>query len=215
MIKGFNQHIFISNQHVFIFLNKQTIHEAITISFLGILSATLSAVWGLFLHWLSIFAAPVKQPEMLWIIIPIWVNWFFTEFFQEKHGTSFGNAVSNGVIAMWAGIDWARYVHRLLVEGAIRLSFGVFLKFFVAIVVFTYGIYVIIAGIKTKHIVYLIGRIRWITYILLMFTPVFYGVIRINLETILAIIVFFPLYYWVIEFFDRITPEPRLYKEGS
>ncbi len=188
----------------------------IGIGFLGILLATILALWQLFLHWLSIFAAPMKAPEMFWIIIPIWVNWFFTEFFQEKHGTSFGNAVSNGVIAMWAGIDWARYMHRLLIDGIIiKFTFGVFFKFLISMLVFVYGIFVIIAGIKLKKIVALIGKIRWVTYILVMFTPIVYGVIKPNIQTILAVILFFPLYYWVIEFFDMLTPEPKVYLEES
>ena len=45
-----------------------------------------------------------------------------------------------------------------------------------------------------------------------MFTPIVYGVIKPDLYTLLAILLFFPVYYWVIEYFDRITPEPRVYK---
>lgn len=151
---------------------------------------------------------------MFWIIIPIWVNWFFTEFFQEKHGTSFGNAVSNGAIAIIASVDWARYMYRLFTDGIIKFSFGVFLKFLVTIGVFIYGLYVIILGIKTHKLVYLIGKIRWVTYLLLMFTPIVYNVIKMDLYTLLSIILFFPLYYLLIEVFDRSTPEPKLYRNS-
>lgn len=150
---------------------------------------------------------------MFWIIVPIWINWFFTEFFVEKHGTTFGNAVSNGVIPILASLDWARYLYRLLVDGIIKLTLGVFLKFLVSFGAFVYGVFVIVAGIRIKRIVFYIGRIRWITYVLLMFTPIVYNVIKLNLQTLLAIIVFFPLYYWIIEIFDRITPEPQVYKK--
>lgn len=187
----------------------------IFISFLGIISATFLALWNLFFHWLSIFAAPIKEPEMFWIVIPIWFNWFFTEFFQEKKGTSFGNAISNGAIAILASIDWTRYMHRLIADGVItKFTFGVFLKFFTAFVVFAYGVYVIAAGIKTKRIVFFIGKIRWVTYILVMFTPIVYDVIRMDFYTLMAILVFFPLYYSLIEIFDRITPEPRTYQHS-
>ena len=184
------------------------------ISFLGIISSIFLPVLNLFLDWLSIFAAPFKQPEMFWIIIPIWVNWFFTEFFIEKYGTSFGNAIGNGVIPMLASVDWTRYLYRLISEGIIELTFGVFLKLFLSVVVFGYGIFVIIAGIRIKRIVFYIGRIRWITYVLIMVTPIIYNVIKFNLRTLSVMVLFFPLYYWIIEFFDRITPEPRVYREG-
>ncbi len=187
----------------------------IHISFFGILASIFSPIWHLFLEWLSIFAAPIEEPEMFWIIIPIWINWFFTEFFQEKHGTSFGNAASNGAIAILAGVDWTRYLYRLLEEGTIRFTFGVFMKFLLAIGIFIFGVYIIILGIKTKKIVHFIGKIRWVTYVLVMATPMVYGVVHLTFITLLAILVFFPLYYWVIEVFDRISPEPKYYKSGG
>lgn len=152
---------------------------------------------------------------MWWIIVPVWVNWFFTEFFQEKRGTSFGNAISNGAIAIFASIDWTRYMYRLYTDGII-ISFtsGVFLKIIVSFGVFVYGLYVIMLSIKTHKLVYFIGRIRWVTYLLVMFTPIVYNVIRMDFYTLLAIIVFFPLYYWIIEIFDRITPEPKMYRQS-
>ena len=152
---------------------------------------------------------------MFWIIIPIWINWFFTEFFVEKYGTTLGNAVSNGAIPILASVDWIRYTYRLFSEGIISFTLGVFIKLFLSVAVFIYGIFVIIAGIKLKHIVFYIGRIRWVTYVLVMITPVIYNVIGFNARTLWAIILFFPLYWWVIEIFDRITPEPRLYREES
>ncbi|MBI1935994.1 hypothetical protein HYS31_06145 [Candidatus Woesearchaeota archaeon] len=166
-------------------------------------------------YWFSIFAAPLKEPEMFWILIPVWINWFFTEFFQEKYGTSFGNAVSNGAIAILASIDWFRYLLRLYTDGYLSITIGFFFKLLVAISVFAYGVFVIMAGIKIKIIVFYIGKIRWVTYILVMFTPIVYNVIKLNLYTLTAIILFFPLFYWVIEVFDRITPEPKLYKQSS
>ena len=184
------------------------------VGFFSIIWVVIAAFWNLFVHWLSIFAAPLKQPEMFWIIIPVWLNWFFTEFFQEKYGTSFGNAVSNGLIAIFAGVDWTRYMYRLLNDGYIQFTFGTFLKFLVSIAVFCYGVFVIIAGIKIKQIVFFIGRIRWVTYVIVMSTPIVYGVIKLDFYTLFAIALFFPLYYWIIEYFDRITPEPRVYRES-
>lgn len=189
--------------------------KVILISFFGIISSTFLSLWNLFLHWLSIFAAPVKEPEMFWIIIPIWINWFFAEFFQEKHGTSFGNAVSNGAIAMLASIDWTRYLYRLLVDGTVIFTFGIVIKFAISLGVFAYGIYVIIQGSRSKKIVYSIGRIRWITYVLVIITPIIYNVIKFDFQTLLSAILFFPLYYWIIEVLDRVAPEPQYYQAGK
>ena len=51
-------------------------------------------LWSLFLVWGGILIAPVLNPSLLWIIVPVWLSWFFAEFFQEKKSTSFGNAIS-------------------------------------------------------------------------------------------------------------------------
>ena len=184
-------------------------------AFFGVLSSIFSTLWTLFLHWLSIFAAPVQEPEMFWIIVPIWINWFFTEFFVEKHGTTLGNAVSNGAIPIIASVDWLRYSYRLISEGTISFTFGAFIRISLAVLVLIYGIFVIIAGIKLKRIVFYVGRIRWITYVLVMLTPIIYNVIEFDLKTFWAVLLFFPLYWWIIEIFDRVTPEPRVYSEGS
>lgn len=202
-------------RHTFIYKKQSRNQKVIVISFLSLLWSSILAVWHLFVHWLSIFAAPIEEPEMFWIIIPIWINWFFTEFFMEKHGTTFGNAVSNGAIPILASLDWTRYLYRLLADGLLKFSFGVFVKFALAFVVLAYGAFVIIAGIKIKKIVYYVGRIRWITYVLLMITPIIYSVIDFSLQTLLAIMIFFPLYWWVIEALDRLTPEPKVYQKSS
>ena len=152
---------------------------------------------------------------MFWIIIPIWINWFFTEFFVEKYGTTLGNAVSNGAIPILASIDWLRYTYHIISERTSSFTFGVFIRFSLSFAVLVYGVFVIMAGIKLKHIVFYIGRIRWITYVLVMVTPVIYNVIDFNSRALWAMVLFFPLYWWIIEIFDRITPEPKLYQEES
>src|SRR3989338_10149689 len=65
-----------------------------------------------FVDWLSLFAAPFSRPDMLWVIIPIWGVWVFSEFFQEKKGTSFGNAITNGAVMLFVGVDWIRHIAR-------------------------------------------------------------------------------------------------------
>ena len=56
----------------------------------------------------SLLIAPIIHKELLWIIVPVYLNWVLTEVYQEKKGTSYGNAIANGFVALWVGIDWAR-----------------------------------------------------------------------------------------------------------
>lgn len=172
-------------------------------------------IWSLFVIWLSIFIAPLKNLDMLWIIIPIWLNWFFAEFFQEKKGTSLGNAITNGGVMIWVGIDWSRYIVRLISDGTIHLGWLTFIKFVFAFVVLVIGLIIVLQGIKQKSFVHFAGRIRVVTYILVMFSPVIYGVLPLSWQVFLAIVVFAPLFYYLIELIDYYTPTPKAYEEKS
>ncbi len=178
------------------------------VGWMGIAAAYL---WNLFTLWLSIFAAPAKNFEILWIIIPVWLNWIFIEWFLEKEGTGFGHAVSNGVVALWVGIDWLRFLTGFSSKGNSIIHF--IPKILIALLVLVYGIVVIIGGIRRSYFVHSLGRIREVTYALLMFTPIIYGTIPITMRSVLAIVVFFPLFYGFIEIIDRNLPSPATYME--
>jgi len=180
-------------------------------AFLETTGVILLPLWELLKNWLYIFIAPINKPEMFWIIIPIWVSWFFAEFFQEKKGTSFGNAISNGVIPLFVGIDWTRYLTNLVASHSVTINYVIWVKFFLCAAVIIYGFSVIIFGIKAKGFVHFYGRIREVTYVLIMFSPIIYGVVYLNWKFILGIFLFFPIYYYIIEMIDRITPTPKIY----
>ncbi|RME78713.1 hypothetical protein D6774_00260 [Candidatus Woesearchaeota archaeon] len=180
-------------------------------TFTEIIISILSYLWLLFKKWLSLFAAPFASHDLIWIIIPVWLSWFFAEFFQEKKRTSFGNAISNGVVPFWVGFDWMRHLTGLLVSGA-AFTFDLFQKYFISLLVVAYGCMIIYFGIKGKSFIPLIGRIREVTYVLIMFMPIIYGIIDLDLNTLLAILLYFPVYYFIIELIDHYTPDPKIYE---
>jgi hypothetical protein len=149
---------------------------------------------------------------MLWILVPVWLAWFFAEFFQEKIGTSRGNAITNAVVILWGSIDCSRQTVRLMSERALD-STDIFLRFSLVIAIFLYGVLIVNLGIKGKNIVKYLGRVRVISYVFAMTVPVFYNAIPFSFKHILAALLFFPLYYYVIELFDRITPNPKVILE--
>lgn len=172
-------------------------------------------VWELLKSWLFLFYLPVKNFHTLWLIIPIWLVWFFAEFFQEKKGTSFGNAITNGAVSLWAGIDWVRYMTDLVVTNSLSFSFMVFVKYFICFIVLLYGASIIIYGIKAKKFIHKYGRIREVTYILLVFTPLMYGVVDLSWKYFVSIVIFFPIFYYIIEIIDKVTPDPKAIKEDA
>src|SRR3989338_2042537 len=165
--------------------------------------------------WLNVFLVSFTNLSTLWIIVPIWLSWFFAEFFQEKQGTSFGNAISNGVIPFWVGIDWVRQVTAQLINAQINLGVLTIGKYFLSALVMAYGLTIIILGIKKKEIIKYLGRIREVTYVLVVFTPFIYGEIEPSFIYFLSALLFFPIFYGIIEIIDRLTPEPVSLKEDE
>lgn len=175
---------------------------------LGAIWWFITLVWGMLVDWLYIFVSPIENLHVLWILVPIWLCWFFSEFFQEKRGTSLGNAITNGAIPLWVGIDWIRYLTNLLVDGKIIFNYIVVIKYFICLAVFIYGAVIIYHGIKAKTFIHYIGRIREVTYVLVVFTPIIYGIFVLDLRYIITIIIFYPIFHYVIEYIDQKFPDP-------
>jgi hypothetical protein len=170
----------------------------------------ISYLWNLFTLWIStIFVAPFRHLDMLWLLVPIWLTWFFAEFFQEKLGTSMGNAITNAVVVVWGGIDCTRQTVRLISEGALAGFWNLFARFSLAVVLFIYGIMIIFFGLRGNKIIKYIGRVRGVTYVFAMFVPVFYNVMELTFDHILAAFLFFPVFYFAIEFIDKYAPNPK------
>lgn len=179
-------------------------------------AAILSTIGTFFLEllktWGQLFAAPFENFDMLWIIIPIYLAWIFADFFQEKKGTSLGNAISNAIIAVWAAVDWSRTGVRLY-EAGTASGWHLAITIFLSIVVLSYGIIIIVLGVKAKSIARKLGRIRIVTYVVLMITPLIYmSDINVGLA-VLAMLIFFPVFYFFFELIDRILPDPASIKE--
>lgn len=178
-------------------------------SFLSISAFIFTLFFNSLKEWLLIFISPIRNLNVLWIIVPVWFNWFFAEFFQEKKGTSFGNAISNGVVPVFVGLDWTKYLTQSIIENNLAFSWSIFSKYFLCLIVMLYGIFIIVFGIKGKKFIHYFGRIREITYVLVVFSPVIYNIVPLSLNYILIVLVFFPIFYYLIEFIALFTPDPK------
>jgi hypothetical protein len=166
--------------------------------------------WGLFKLWIhTIFVTPFTTVDMLWLLVPVWLGWFFAEFFQEKVGTSMGNAISNSIIIVWGSIDCARQTVKLISAGTLTFGVDLVIRFFIIALLLGYGVTIIVLGMKGNKIIKYIARIREVTYVFAIFTPVFYNALPLTFTHVIAGLVFFPLFYFAIELIDRYTPNPK------
>lgn len=171
-------------------------------------------LWNLFKLWNhTILITPFQTLDMLWILVPVWLGWFFAEFFQEKTGTSMGNAITNSIIIVWGSIDCSRQTVRLISEGILTDFWSIFIRFAIIAAILAYGVVIISLGWKGKQIIKRIGRVREVTYIFVIFVPVFYNVVPLSFKHIFAAVLFFPLFYFTVELFDKLTPNPKAVTE--
>jgi len=173
-------------------------------SFWNIATSALLFLFNFLMSWIHIVISPFQQLEMLWIIIPIYINWIFTDFFQERKGTSLGNAITNGAVLLWVSIDWTRRV----VNSFQGFSWVGVLNLTIITLVLGYGLMIMIEGIRGNDLVTRIGRVREVSYVMLMFTPVIYGKITLTLTAFLSMIIFFFPFYYLMEIVDeKILPK--------
>lgn len=171
-------------------------------------------LWNLFTLWANtLFIFPFKNTEMLWVLVPLWLSWFFSEFFQEKLGTSFGNAISNAIIVLWGGIDSIRQTVSAMAYDRMLSQQDITIRFIICGFMIVYGILIIIFGTRLNKKVKYFGRIRDVTYVFVIFIPILYGAVAFSWDHIIAAVLFFPLFYYAIELIDYITPDPRAVDE--
>ncbi|MDD3175710.1 MAG: hypothetical protein PHU51_04495 [Candidatus Nanoarchaeia archaeon] len=182
-------------------------------SFWTVLGIGVTYFFKALVEWMYIFISPIKNFNVFWILIPIWASWFFAEFFQEKKGTSFGNAITNGVVPLFVGLDWTRHITNQIITNKLPFSWGIFAKYTICLFAFLYGFSIIYFGIKGKQWIHFYGRIREVTYVFVVFSPVIYGIIPLSFRFIILVFAFFPVYYYLIEFIAMYTPDSEVLKE--
>jgi hypothetical protein len=86
-------------------------------------------------------------------------------------------------------------------------------KIIISAVILIYAIIIIKESLAGRKIAHIIGRAREITFIAIMITPIIYNVVPLDWISILAIIIFVPMIYGIIEFVEfTILPPPKFAK---
>ncbi len=162
-----------------------------------------SAITGRFLNLLLAFRIDFN---LAYSLIPIYLNWLVADYYQERRGTSFGNAISNGFMGLWVSMDWFRTAQQRFSEsGDLGFMIG---KIIFGIGILTYAGFIIRAAAQGKKIAHFVGRIREVSYIAIMLTPLVYEAVPLDLVTLAAMILFFPIFYGIAELIDYYILPP-------
>ncbi len=164
-----------------------------------------SAISGRFIEILTAFT---KNFDMAFVLIPIYLGWFISDYYQERKGTDLGNAMANGFMGLWVGIDWMRNSYGIYQESGAFLS--LFAKGILAFAMLFYAFTIMRKAASGQKIVQYIGRIREVSYFAIMLTPIVYEVIPFDGLTLAAAVLFFPVVYGLAELVDYyILPPPE------
>ncbi len=162
-----------------------------------------SAIMGRFVDLLLAFRFNF---DVAYSLVPIYLTWIVADYYQERRGTSFGNAISNGFMGLWVGMDWLRAAQQ---KFALSGDFGFMLgKSSFAIGILLYTVLIVWTGIQAKKIVHYIGRIREVSYFAIMIAPLVYEAVPVDPISAAAIILFFPVFYGLAEFIDYYILPP-------
>ena len=133
-------------------------------------------------------------------LIPIYLAWFISDYYQERRGTDLGNAMSNGFMGLWVGMDWLRTSYAVYIKTQ-SFSF-LFLKGIFAFGMLFYALFIMGEAARGKDIARYVGRIREVSSFAIMFAPMIYEIVELDVLTIVAAILFFPVIYGIAELID-------------
>ncbi len=168
------------------------------------------------------FFGPMKNLDVLYILVPVYLNWFVNDYYQERKETDLGNAAANGFTAVWVGIDWMRTMTTRAATSVVKVPIGfstpfflVVFKFVIAFLMISYGILIMRYAISGNPIAKKIGRIREVSYFAMVFTPIIYVLVPLDILSLVTILVFFPVFYYFGEILMQSLPAPMTEQSGA
>ena len=140
----------------------------------------------------DLLAAPFRDFGAVWLgLVPLYVSLLLGEFYKSK--ISFGHAVANGFVTLWAGVTWAMHLSNLgffayLGDTKQRTA----LAWVVAAAAVGLGIFTIILGLRKKDraLCQALGHTRFSGYFLILLHPMQVGLVRWNWPSLAAVLIF-------------------------
>jgi hypothetical protein len=141
--------------------------------------------WGRFIY---LLAVPFDNLGALWPILPVYTTLILGELYKSK--VSFGHAVCNGFVMLWAGLNWARHLANASLTSYLFSSKA--LAWVVAATAIGLGVFAIILGMrkKDKALCEVLGHTRFSCYLIITFYPMQAGLVRWKWPNLVAILVF-------------------------
>jgi hypothetical protein len=129
--------------------------------------------------WLHLLVLPFKDFDLLWRMIPIYLNGFLAAVYFPPSGPA---AVFGGLTALWAGADWIRSY----LMGARPVATAA--NWVIALAFCAFGVFSLVTGFKRIEKYYgVCGRRSILTFFAISLYPMQTGHVRCSKDLLLAI----------------------------
>ena len=151
----------------------------------------LSSLLNYPLVWLSLIAAPITDLEVLWGVIPLYIDGLLMELYEQD--TRF-KLLAGGSVISFVGLDWAR---RLLQIG-IPIQFSI--QWILVFIFLAYGVLsLFVVLMKKMTLIRFLGKRKFVTYFGISFYPLQAGVVPYNIDVLISILVMLIPVWLVLE----------------
>ena len=140
----------------------------------------------------KLLVAPFNHLGTAWPILPVYTTLILGELYKSK--VSFGHAVGNGFVMLWAGLSWARHLSMqgwgsyFPQSGKERMA----LAWIVTVCCIGVAIFSIIVGLrkKDKAMAEVLGHTRFSCYFIILFYPMQSGRVAWSWTNLVVLLIF-------------------------
>jgi hypothetical protein len=145
-------------------------------------------VEGYLTKFVQLLVVPFDNLGRAWPILPVYTALILGEIYRSK--ISFGHAVGNGFVMLWAGATWARDLARASAFAYVFSNKA--LAWVVAGAAIALGVFAILLGVrrKDKALCEMLGHTRFSCYFIIALYPMQAGLVSWSWTNLAAILIF-------------------------
>lgn len=125
-------------------------------------------------RWVDLLVTPFRHLDIVWLgIVPLYVSLVLGELYKSK--VTFGHAVANGFVMLWAGLNWGMRLsnHGWTSYVGDIAKHNMSMAWIVTATVIAIGVFTIVIGFRKadKKLCEILGHTRFSCYFLILLYP--------------------------------------------